>query len=66
MSGSYWSMSDYDIKLSENEWHLSCFYDEEEESVNLDECLALFQIEVKYGWDASLSPAILYQEDVPV
>lgn len=54
MCGDQVNMSK-DLNLSEygDEWQILCHYDEEKESVNLEECLALFEIAVKYGWDAS-------------
>lgn len=39
----------------ENKWHIICHYDKEKESVSLEECLALFEFAMKYGWDASWS-----------
>ena len=50
-------MSDYDIREpdNENEWHISCYYDDEKESLTLRECLALFEFEIRFGLDASIS-----------
>lgn len=50
-------MSDYYISEpdNENEWHILCYYDDGKESLTLRECLALFEFEIRFGLDASIS-----------
>lgn len=37
-------------------WKVTGYYDEEEESATILECMALFELENEQGWDADFKP----------